>query len=227
MAHRVRLVLHICFRSRWHAGSGEGNLMTDRLIRRDGLNRPFIPGSTLKGIVRQSCEKLCHARGFRNLPSPHHTNAIQSHSPVDCLFGTTYEPGQLFFRDARLRDNQDCLPLVWNRVARHRILGTAKNKQLFSTEYNIPCTLTTTIDGWHENLLTLDTNSPPYEYCLLIAGILAVDRIGAEKSTGAGWLTEITLDDALYNGAKIDLDTVFDWFTAVTPLDYREMRGSS
>lgn len=55
-----------------------------------------------------------------------------------------------------------------------------------------------------------DEGYPPYAYCLLIAGILAVERIGGDKSGGAGRLaTPMTLRHMEYNGAPVDLDDVF------------------
>lgn len=234
MGHHIRLDLQIVFASRWHAGSGESSLMTDRLIRRNGRNHPFIPAATLKGIVRQSCEKLSRTLGFPHPSDPHQgalseqgafVPSTQIVSPVDHLFGTRFEPGGLFFRDACLKEDGLGTALVRNRVARHRVLGTAKEKQLFTTEYILPEILCTRIDGWHKDLVTLDDDNPPYEYCLLIAGILAVERIGGDKSTGAGWLDKIALESGQYNGSTLDLDKVLDLFELVTWEDYSELRG--
>ncbi|MEW6140297.1 MAG: RAMP superfamily CRISPR-associated protein [Thermodesulfobacteriota bacterium] len=233
MGHHIRLDLQIVFTSRWHAGSGESSLMTDRLVRRNGRNRPFIPAATLKGIVRQSCEKLSRTRGFPDPSDPHQSDlteqggfvpSAQMTSPVDRLFGTRFEPGGLFFRDAYINDGV-ADTLVQHRVARHRVLGTAKEKQLFTTEYSIPEVLCARIDGWHKKLVTLDDDNPPYEYCLLVAGILAVDKIGGDKSTGSGWLKQIGLKSGQYNGSALDLDKALDLLDLVTWEDYSELRG--
>lgn len=234
MRHHIRLDLEIAFSSRWHTGSGEGSVMTDRLIRRDPLNRPFVPAATLKGIVRQSCEKLSRTLGFRDPSDPHQSDLTLSQafvpfkqmaSPVDRLFGSKVEPGGLFFRDARLKDEDMSVSFVSNRVARYRVLNTAKDKHLFTTEYSNPAVLCTSIDGRHQDLVVLDEEYPPFAYCLLIAGILAVERIGGDKSIGSGRLDEpIRIRSIEYNGSPVDFDNVF---ALLDPADYLEMRGES
>jgi hypothetical protein len=236
MHHRIHLDLEIRFISRWHAGSGERSFTIDRLVRRDAQNRPFIPASTLKGIVRQSCEKLSRSLGFPEPSDPHQADLTQSHafipfdqmaSPIDQLFGTKFEPGGLFFRDAHLKDNEDCSTFSSNRVARYRVLNTARDKHLFSTEYGLPATFQTRVDGWHSRLAHIDKNDPPYAYCLLIAGILAVERIGGDKSIGAGWLDTsipIVIQNAVYNGSPVNMDDVF---VLLDPALYIESRGEA
>ncbi len=219
MHHRIQLELEIDFPYRWHTGSGEGSFMTDRLIRRDSQNRPFIPASTLKGIIRQSCEKLSRTLGFAEPSDPHQPDLTQSQafvpfqqmtSPVDQLFGTKFEPGGLFFRDARLSDDEEINTLARNRVARHRVLNTAREKQLFSSEYALPAKLKTQIDGRHAGLANME-GYPPLAYCLLIAAIFAVERIGGDKSSGAGWLNgPIAIARSDYNGSGVDIDLLFD-----------------
>lgn len=237
MHHRIHIDLELNFSSLWHAGSGEGSLETDRLIRRNSANRPFIPASSLKGIIRQSCEKLSRTCGFDEPSDPHQSDLMEQQSfvpfsqmasPVDRLFGTKYEPGGLFFRDAHLKNDQDDMPekIVRNRTALYRVLKTARDKQLFSTEYAPPDIFYTEIDGWHNDLASLDDDYPPYAYCLLIAGILMVERIGGDKSTGAGWLNNgIGVRNAVYNKKPIKLDD--DFFDLLNPDFYKESRGES
>lgn len=234
MQHRIQLDLEIDFSSRWHAGSGEGSLAIDRLIRKDAFERPFIPASTLKGIIRQSCEKLSRTRGFKEPSDPHQSDLTENQSfvpfeqiasPIDRLFGTKYEAGGLFFRDARLQDDEEIKTVARNRTARYRVLQTAKDQQLFSSEYAPAAKFFTTIDGWHKGLTIFDDDYPPFAYCLLIAGILAVERIGGDKSTGAGWLDgKIEIKSATVNGASVDLDDIFEF---LEPQDYIDMRGEA
>lgn len=233
MHHRIRLELEINFPYRWHTGSGEGSFVTDRLIRRDSQNRPFIPASTLKGIIRQSCEKLSRTLGFLEPSDPHQPDLTQYQafvpfqqmtSPVDQLFGTKFEPGGLFFRDARLSDGEDINTLARNRVARYRVLNTARDKHLFSSEYALPAKLITQIDGRHTNLVSYMDDYPPFAYCLLMAAVFAVERIGGDKSSGAGWLNDpITIARTDYNGLSVDTDLLFE---LLNPEDYLEMRGA-
>ncbi|MFH1114077.1 MAG: RAMP superfamily CRISPR-associated protein [Pseudomonadota bacterium] len=234
MTHHIRLDLEIAFSSRWHGGSGESSLTTDRLIHRDSRNLPFIPASTLKGIIRQSCEKLSRTQGFAEPWDPHQrdltlVNAFvqfsEMASPIDRLFGTNFEPGGLFFRDAHLKDAAHAGTFTRNRAARYRILNTARDQHLFSVEYSSPEVLCTRIDGRHRGLVSFDEKMPPFAYCLLIAGILAVERIGGDKSTGSGWLNgPIKLQRVEYNGSDVVLDNVFELLDSE---DYLEMREES
>lgn len=234
MRHEIRLDLEIVFSSRWHCGSGEGTFVADRLIRRDARNRPFIPAATLKGVIRQSCEKLSRTLKFPEPSDPHQTDLSRNRgfvpfdqmiSPIDRLFGTKFQHSGLFFRDARLKNDVDMGTFYLNRVARYRVLRTAKDKHLFTTEYTRPAILQTRIDGRHNHLASLDEDFPPYAYCLLIAGILLIDRIGGDKSTGSGWMDKaVRFESAQYNRSPINMDDVFE---LLNPQDYADMRGAS
>lgn len=230
MDHRIELELTIPMGSRWHSGSGEGSLLTDRLTRRDARDRPFIPGSTLKGVIRESCERLARLVGFPSSTDPHQVDirkgrVFQSFektdSPVDRLFGNKRIAGGLFFRDARLPDPPELPNCTRNRIARYRALGTARQGHLFSTEYAPAHSFRTRIDGWHRDLVVFGEEYPPFAYGLLLAGILAVERIGGDKSTGAGWLEgPISIETARYNGAEIDIQETFELLDLP---EYREL----
>ncbi len=47
-----------------HMGSGEGNGLTDALIRRDAKGRPFIPGTSIAGALRALLTRLAPRIGF-------------------------------------------------------------------------------------------------------------------------------------------------------------------
>ncbi len=220
MKHNITLKLKIDFESKWHTGSGEGGLHADRLIRKDARNRPYIPGSTLKGVVRESCERLSRTLEFPEPVDPHDTAVdkpgafaplSEAASPVDRLFGNHYEGANLFFRDARLEKPPPYGYLKYqSRVCKYRALGTAREKHLFSGEYAEPLQFQTVIEGGHDDLAAFDEGDPPFAYCLFIAGILNVDRLGGEKSTGCGRL-RITFDSIEWNKQTLSLEDVFDY----------------
>lgn len=236
MRHNIGIDLTIRFESKWHTGSGEGNLLLNRLMKRDSRNRPYIPASTLKGVIRESCEKLSRTLKFDEPSDPHQTDlTIQNNfkplknmrSPVDMIFGSRYEGGQLFFRDAVLTSEPPYgFRKEQSRICKYRLIGTAKDQHLFSTEYAAALIeLKTKIDGWHENLAYVVENDPPYEYCILIAGILILERIGGDKSTGGGKI-DIRFDSVKYNGASLPVERILDSvFEYLNPNDYLEMRG--
>lgn len=212
--HSISLELRIEFTSRWHMGSGEGSPAADRIVQRDGMGRPYIPASTLKGVVRESCERLSRALGYPE-PADPHTSAFASasdflplakvESPVDALFGNRYEGGELFFRDAyQLAEEMPPTTQVTSRTAMYRGLRTARTKHLFSTEYAGGGTFLTTVDGYHRQLVTTGDGAVPFAYCVMIAGILNVDRMGGDKSSGAGAIN-LHVTKLSYNGRAIEL----------------------
>lgn len=220
MIHHIKLDFNIQIKSKWHTGSGEGNLVLDRLTKRDARNRPFIPGSTLKGVIRESCEKISRTLKFPEPSDPHQTDLkIQDSfkalkelkSPVDRLFGNKFEGGHIFFRDARLEDDPPYgSQRTQSRTCRYRMLGTAKDKHLFSTEYVSAMDFKTTIDGYHKDLNSFVEEDPPFAYCLLIAGIMNVDHLGGDKSTGSGEV-RILIERIEYNGKPVLLETIFEY----------------
>ncbi|MDM8525793.1 RAMP superfamily CRISPR-associated protein [Desulfococcaceae bacterium HSG8] len=271
MRHNLKLKLTISFKSKWHAGSGEGGFLLDRLIRKDARNLPYIPGSTLKGVVRENCEKLSRTLGFPEPLDPHETEKFSKaspnetedfseaspnetedfskaspnetekfseaspetedfseafaplnklRSPVDRIFGNKYQSGNLFFRDARLKDKHKPHRLTreQSRICSYRKLRTAREQHLFSTQYAAPMKFQTRIDGYHDDLFCLDEGDPPYAYCLLIAAIMATDRIGGDKSTGSGQV-EISFNTLKYNGEDIPAESVFEYLDS----DFYEM----
>ena len=227
MRHDIRIELSLHFRSKWHAGSGESGFAADRLLQRDSRNRPFIPGSTLKGVVRESCERLSRTLGFPEPTDPHNSDLTvqdtfyplrELESPVDRIFGTKYETGNLFFSDARLKDPPPFkYTMEQSRVSMYRMLGTSREHHLFSTEYaSCPGAVEdgprfeTVIEGYHSDLVCLGKGDPPYAYCLLIAGIMNMDRLGGDKSTGAGEIG-VVFDSIAYKGNPMAVEDIFDY----------------
>jgi len=220
MKHRLKLSFQIQFQSKWHTGSGEGSFLLDRLVKRDARNLPYIPGSTLKGIVRENCEKLSRTLSFPSPSDPHHSNPHAPGafeplkgiaSPIDRLFGNKYEGANIFFRNATLETDPGYqLNLEQSRSCRYRILKTTREKHLFSTECVIPLSLETSIDAYHDDLVSLDADYPPYAYCLLLAGIMQIEYIGGDKSIGSG-RASIEFSSIEYNGQSLDIEEIFEF----------------
>ncbi|MEW6296028.1 MAG: RAMP superfamily CRISPR-associated protein [Candidatus Diapherotrites archaeon] len=219
----LELRLEIEFLSKWHSGSGEGGLSANRLIRRDARGWPFIPASTLKGVIREQCEKLCRTLAEKYwLPLDPHERDLrrpgafaplsQAPSPVETIFGTNYEEGGLFFRDAYLIAEPYQDHFYQTRTRLHRLLGTAKEQHLFTTEYALPQTFTTTITGYHRHrtLAAFQEGDLPYAYCLLVAGILSVEFLGSDKSSGSGGV-RLHIPTLNYKGQTREVEEVFEY----------------
>ena len=218
---RLDLCYEIVWNGRWHVGSGYQSAVADRLLRRmEGVNRdPFVPGSQLKGLLRHQCERLALALGFEAINphavTPEDEKALVTHfAPltnskliVDRLFGNRYQGQCLFVTNATpvLSDGEKTTS-VQTRTAMDRVTGTVREQHLFTTELvEDKINLRGKIRGRHPaGVLTQDEGGFPYEYALLVAGILSLETLGGDKSTGLG-RCEVKLDgDKLYwNGDPI------------------------
>ncbi len=109
---RLELSYNLIFTTPFHAGTGLRVGLIDRTITRDHAGYLYVPGSTIKGILRQHCEEL--SRLYETLDpemqqliaSPHDTESAlwsRGHFPtmVARIFGSHTIPGRLFFDDVR------------------------------------------------------------------------------------------------------------------------------
>lgn len=212
----------------WHIGSGMGRADVNRLTLKDGLNRPYIPGSHLKGILRQSCENLAETIGL-DVVSPHQTDHVESFTSsqktiyiIDRLFGSRFEGGKLFCRstywsgDAETTFYERAHITAQPRTAIDRALQTSKAKHLFQTEYVHDGFFSTCITGRHSCLTVVQEGDWPLEYALLLGGLCLLDRMGGDKTHGKGRI-EIVIDEILFNGEVVSLET------ALEPLAEEEM----
>ncbi len=239
MHHKLELTLSFQFETIWHTGSGDGNILTDRLLQRDARGNPYLPAGTLKGVIRESCEKLCRTLNF---PEPSDPHSIDLHfpgafgplsrapSPVDRLFGNKFEEGGLYFRNAYPVGDPNFTSRnfqIRNRVKINRKLGTAKQNHLFTTEYAPPGKFQTTISARHRDLAVFEETDPPFAYCLLIASIGMVNRLGGDKSTGGGHIgRHLTITRMLYNDISFSADNYLNEKGEfyLDPSNYQEMR---
>jgi len=220
--HKILLKLELELGSRWHAGAGEGSLTVDRIVRRDSAMKPYIPASTLKGVVRESCERLSRTLQFPVPQDPHSSNlrdlAVfgplkELESPIDSLFGSKYEGGDLFFRDARFAQEDDAGDMLeFSQTSMYRGLRTVREHHLFTSEFAGACRFATSITGFHRHLLSCGPKDIPFAYCLLVAGLLAVTGIGSNKSTGSGAL-RVHVTKVLYNDREFAPDAVFEYLS--------------
>jgi CRISPR/Cas system CSM-associated protein Csm3 (group 7 of RAMP superfamily) len=209
---RLDAVFIIQWESNWHVGSGLGSATVDRQLRRRacggrGERQPFVPGSQIKGVLRHRCEELARAMGAGGVVSPHAPPGqlpqplleqfrplAECESLVDRLFGTRYQGECLFVEDAVPASGATARSVVHSRTAIDRLTGTARHATLFSTEVAPAegCTLTGRLAARHPaGVLTQaqDDDGFPYEYALLLASLLTIDCLGADKSVGLGRCT--------------------------------------
>lgn len=121
------------FYSYWHCGSGlAAGADVDALAIKDDAGIPFIPGKTIKGLVREAAEEI----GI-------------SDAQATCLFGNPRtHAAETFFTDAILAGHDE---IVAGKLGKHLFVsvastmidedGIAFSGSLRKTEVVIPCVL--------------------------------------------------------------------------------------
>lgn len=191
-----------------HIGGGDITLgMTDKPIIRAADERPFIPGSSLKGAFRSTVEKLTATleprlmkydvldtgsdwlqrfntkRSDQEWDDERTVQEVQREWPITShLFGTPYTASKIFFSDAYLRDDQE--PLIQRRdgVAIDRDSERAMDRLKYDYEV-VPPSMRFGFELWLENPCDLEISLT----CLGLAELLhGFFSIGGKRSSGLG-----------------------------------------
>ncbi|HOB09864.1 MAG TPA: RAMP superfamily CRISPR-associated protein [Limnochordia bacterium] len=218
--HRSDVQFRLEFSGRWHIGSGTGRGLIDNAVRlkriwRDGkfILLPALPGSTIKGVLRQECERIAELFGQKWI-DPHDEAAVlqQGFCPlvdsdyiVDRLFGTRYQGECLFVEDGQWIGEANVLEGISHRVAIDRSTGTVMPEHLFVHNYIDQGAFRCQITAIHQDddLHPLEGSPVPMEYVLLIAGILGLGRLGSNRSVGLGE-TAVLIESVVYNDRQLD-----------------------
>jgi CRISPR/Cas system CMR subunit Cmr4 (Cas7 group RAMP superfamily) len=210
---RIQIDYMLQFLTPFHCGTGTRVGLIDRTVARDSNDYLYVPGSTLKGVLREYCEQL--SRFYVpdvQVTSPHNAGAVvrgqnQALSMVTRIFGSQYHPGHLFFDD--VLQSQDDAALynsdgkedgrykeiqvgINTQVRLDRLTRTAVKGALYTSEFGIRnLRFYGTIAGWLEchKCFTDEeglADSPTYSLLLLLAGLSMIERLGGNKSTGKG-----------------------------------------
>ncbi len=227
----MRIDYRLRFEEYWRVGSGEGaGRHLDALVRRDGYGLPFVPGTTIRGVVRDAvgvvaeltqvvlCDgtlkkegTLC---GVRGPAGP---------CPRCVLFGSPYREGGTSWQPARLELESSAMG-VGDR--RHRLSkqvlyepalvvrahprtavdlrsGRADDEKLFTTE---EANRELTLSGHIDLLETVGS----LEVALLVAGLRWVRELGGGRRRGLGAVR--------FDIADGQLGTFSDWREALAHL---------
>ena len=97
---KFRLTASIVFDTAWRVGSGkEGETMSDLGVMLTTAGEPILPGSSLKGKLRSTCETLSHALGLsacllnRAASGVDCTSDIKYYSDVRADYQSTFQQG--------------------------------------------------------------------------------------------------------------------------------------
>ena len=224
---RLDLCYHIVWQGRWHVGSGYQSAVADRLVQRLLDGAPFVPGSQIKGVLRHQCERLTLALGLKAV-NPHTGIEKDEHSlieyfkplkksdlMVDRLFGSRYQGECLFVTNAVPVSSEESMSSVQARTAIDRVTKTVMEHHLFTTELTEgDINLRGEIRARHPaGVLTQEEGGFPYEYALLVAGLLSLEALGGDKSVGLGRCeVHLETESLRWNGQHIPLDEVLQGF---------------
>lgn len=189
-----RMRLEVCFHEYWHCGSGSGRGSTlDAVVERDHAGLPYVPGRTLKGLLRDAVATL---EGLQQRPtgSAAALFGLGARAGLEQRAGQTRHDsvaGMLFVSDARLpQELAGWLAQDAQKPQRRALFGelfstavdpvshVALDKSLRSIEVVVPLTL-------HAELSAKGAISPDWQETLARA-LPLVTRIGANRSRGLG-----------------------------------------
>lgn len=190
----------ITMQSDWHVGTGMGRGELDSVVQRDGDNLPYIPGKTLTGILRDSCEQVAlgldngQTRGlwhgwinfiFGDQPALAQGAIEPEPRPALIAIGSAHLDPKLKAAFQGKKQLQEAIAFMKPGVAIDAITGTAKKDFLrFEEVVRLGAKLTAEVElNLPDNLS--ETNKK------VIAGILAsgaklTERLGGKRRRGNG-----------------------------------------
>lgn len=102
---RIQLTYQLTFTTPFHFGTGLRVGLIDRTIIRDHNGYLYVPGSTIKGVLRERCEQLAHLYEELDpamdeaIASPHDTkkalwtlSRVNQPTMITCIFGSHSSP---------------------------------------------------------------------------------------------------------------------------------------
>ncbi len=205
----VQIEYELKFDAPFHFGTGVTAGLIDRTVIRDAKKFLYVPASTLKGVLREHCEQL--SRFYLphiEVASPHKAYAAlaqfgKAPSLISRIFGSPLYPGSLRFDDARQEEgiqrtyeNVQTSDATQARI--DRVTRTAVDNALYTSEFGTRYLIfrgaikgqlnDTPIAPSSLSAHADQTNvpTPTYSLLLLLAGMLMIERLGGNKSTGKG-----------------------------------------
>ena len=171
----------IKFFSNWHCGSGlSAGADVDLLVIKDKNGLPFVPGKTIKGLVREAMLDIKEFEGYEG-----------KQINIDKLLGKKNEKddeemqsGELFFYNATIPESiaeeiigADAASYLYTAISSTAIEedGVAKDHSLRRMEVTIPCELEGIIHGVREE------NEKDIEKALKY-----IKRLGQNRNRGLG-----------------------------------------
>jgi CRISPR/Cas system CMR subunit Cmr4 (Cas7 group RAMP superfamily) len=160
---RIQICYTLEFSAPFHFGTGFRDGLIDRSVMRDSGQYLYVPGSTIKGVVRETCEQL--ARFYEDsdvkmrdrMLSPHDKEIVLKDlgaepTLITRIFGSQIRPGRLCFNDAQqqAKDDKERYGIkgepmrykemqtdLYTQVRLNRPTRTAVRGALYSSEFGV------------------------------------------------------------------------------------------
>jgi CRISPR/Cas system CSM-associated protein Csm3 (group 7 of RAMP superfamily) len=146
----------ITFHSEWHCGSGlTSGSDLDALVVKDKDGFPFIPGKTLKGLLKEAAEEILKFQDKEPMNEPFITELFGFFDEKNNKESRIHKKGKAFFADANLSSElrskvtKELTEFFYREVASTKIgdNGIAEAHSLRKMQTTIPCELSATIYG--------------------------------------------------------------------------------
>lgn len=82
LRRKIRISADLVFKTAWRIGSGREGESSDLGVVLDPAGQPVLPGSSLKGRLRSTCETLAHALGLSACLLDHEASGVNCTSDV-------------------------------------------------------------------------------------------------------------------------------------------------
>lgn len=99
---QIRISYRLTFKAPFLFGTGLRKGLIHRTVSLDAKGYLYVPGSTLKGVLRERCEHLAQLFNLKAREPHGGRSALAEFNPnanlVDRIFGSRFRPGRLYFR---------------------------------------------------------------------------------------------------------------------------------
>lgn len=183
----MNLKYKIEFHTNWHCGSGlAAGADVDALVVKDQNGMPFIPGKTIKGLLREAVEEI---RFFKK--NSENASLLEAFGYFDDK--EEKQKGTLFFTNAVLEEEEykaivaaKASRFLYRKISNTAINenGIAKNHSLRKIETVVPCALFGTIYDVPDNLTQE-----------IVEAMGFIKRMGQNRNRGLGRCTISTINE--------------------------------
>lgn len=221
---RVQIDVTAHFATPFSVGTGVlGGTTADKPLLKDAAGVPYLPGSTLKGLLRHETEKIVRAlwgdEAVCRSPNsatmcPQNRPQIQPFCPVCRIFGSPWRPSSLRFSDLKVVEmsNHQVAKKTDLRfgVSISRYRNAAVEERLYTLEV-ASTAQALFFQGEIEGYLPNDEEGNRLLVLVLVA-LRAVEATGSGKSRGLG---SVKLEATTVKPVISDIREVFEeWLTS-------------